>query len=80
MHSILNAVEGVDFAYSKSDVPAILADIMHSFESTILKLVLSILLDPLGQSDIKDPKVEQNFGSFGTNRSGNSTVSPGLIP
>ena len=71
-HCIVNSFHGVDFGAANSVVPATSADIMHSFESGILKLVLSILLDPLCQSDINaiDRVVEQTFGSCGPNRSG----------
>jgi hypothetical protein len=71
-HCILNAFHGVDFGFVNAIVPATSADIMHSFESGILKLVLSILLDPLGQSDtnVVDGAVEETFGSCGPNRSG----------
>jgi hypothetical protein len=77
-HCILNAFHGVDFGIANSIVPATSADIMHSFESGILKLVLSILLDPLGQADTNaiDGAVEETFGSCGPNRSGQFSRYP----
>jgi hypothetical protein len=77
-HCILNAFHGVDFGFANSIVPATSADIMHSFESGILKLVLAILLDPLGQADTNaiDGAVEETFGSCGPNRSGQFSRYP----
>jgi hypothetical protein len=64
-HRVLNAFDGMDFGPDSCINGSTSADIMHSFESGIMKDVLAILLKPLPGNDTKeiDAVVESIFGT-----------------
>jgi hypothetical protein len=75
-HCVLNAFNGVDFGYGGCVHSATVADVMHSFESGLVKIVLELLLHPLPPSNVGmiDSLVEKSFGS--SNRSSASRDYP----
>jgi hypothetical protein len=68
-HCVLNAFNGIDLGFGGCVHSATVGDVMHSFESGIVKLVVEILLDPLPPTSVRriDNMVENVFGSHGPN-------------